>query len=90
MIVTIGSLTEFQAAQIQLAPSDYEAFLTNQDIPDSGENLDPQAFSARFVMPLGKEAGRSILVGLSPSVTDGRCSRRRSDICSLSRFPDEC
>ncbi|KNZ77356.1 Ubiquitin thioesterase otubain-like [Termitomyces sp. J132] len=44
------------AAQIQLAPDDYAPFLTNQDIPNSEETLEPQDFNARFVIPLGKEA----------------------------------
>ncbi|KAG6837764.1 hypothetical protein H0H93_001691 [Arthromyces matolae] len=43
--------------QIQLAPDDYAPFLTNQDIPNSEDILAPEDFNAKFVIPLGKEAG---------------------------------
>ncbi|KAG6891442.1 hypothetical protein C0992_006701 [Termitomyces sp. T32_za158] len=59
-------------AQIQLAPDDYAPFLTNQDIPNSEEILEPQDFSARFVIPLGKEAGWSILMNVDIAYVDGR------------------
>ncbi|KAG6839567.1 hypothetical protein C0991_001450 [Blastosporella zonata] len=57
ILTEMDLLKAFQdAAQIQLAPDDYAPFLTNQDIPNSEDILEPQDFCATFVIPLGKEA----------------------------------
>ncbi|KAG6890201.1 hypothetical protein C0995_010212 [Termitomyces sp. Mi166 len=74
------------AAQIQLASDDYAPFLTNQDIPDSEEILDPQDFSAKFVIPLGKEADdvqisalcRVFQMNVDIAYVDGRDDNRDS------------
>ncbi|KAG6856841.1 hypothetical protein H0H87_012899 [Tephrocybe sp. NHM501043] len=49
-------LTQFQAAQIQLAPEDYAPFFTNQDNRHDLGTLDAKDFCNKFVLPLGKEA----------------------------------
>ncbi|KAG6907723.1 hypothetical protein DXG01_007636 [Tephrocybe rancida] len=56
-LVTVSvALYTHNAAQIQLAADDFAPFLTNQDIPNSEDMMDPQDFCAKFVIPLGKEA----------------------------------